>query len=60
MAEFLESNLHHQMGEGCLFYNNEVLSTEGAIAPAGNPAGWCSQWVDPYLAYQEAIDEVKP
>jgi len=59
VAEFLASNLDHQMNEGCIFYNNDIFSTEGALDAVGNPAGWCSQWVDPYLAYLPAGREVE-
>jgi hypothetical protein len=52
--EMLTVNLEHQMSEGCLFYNNDIFSTAGSMAPAGNPSSWCSQWVDPYLAYLQA------
>jgi hypothetical protein len=57
--EMLSANLEHQMAEGCLFYNNDIFSTAGNMAPAGNPSCWCSQWVDPYLAYLQAGKEVE-
>jgi hypothetical protein len=65
--QLLLSNLEHQMTEGAVFYNHEVLarpcgnndrpvkSTCRDPVPVKNPIQFWSQWCDPFLTYlQEA------
>ncbi len=61
---FLISNLDHQMGEGTIFYNNELFSLplgknpypvngfKDNPVPVKNPIQFWSQWIDPYLEYE--------
>ncbi|MDY6931828.1 MAG: amylo-alpha-1,6-glucosidase, partial [Halobacteriota archaeon] len=50
VKEILKSNLEHQMNEGFIFYNSELISPDyGRMTPVKNPIQWWSQWVDPFL-----------
>ncbi|MDY6865531.1 MAG: amylo-alpha-1,6-glucosidase [Halobacteriota archaeon] len=50
VGEILKSNLDHQMNEGFVFYNSELISLDdGKMTPVKNPVQWWSQWVDPFL-----------
>jgi glycogen debranching enzyme len=65
IRDLLANNLDHQMTEGAIFYNHEILarpsgknidadpSTSRNPVPVKNPIQFWSQWCDPFITFME-------
>jgi hypothetical protein len=71
LRQVLAANLEHQMGEGAVFYNHELLArpcgnnsspeepTGRDPVPVKNPIQFWSQWCDPFFTYLQEVTHGK-